>query len=29
MRCKICGQGGVDGAIDQYGDFICVEGCGK
>lgn len=25
MRCKICGQSGVDGAYDQYGDFVCVD----
>lgn len=25
MRCKLCGQGNVDGAIDQFGDFVCVD----
>jgi len=25
MRCKICGQSGVDGAYDQYGDFVCID----
>jgi hypothetical protein len=24
-KCILCGQRNVDGAIDQYGDFICVD----
>ncbi len=25
MRCQLCGQGSVDGAVDQIGDFVCVD----
>ncbi|MCL6615833.1 MAG: hypothetical protein K6T39_01690 [Anoxybacillus ayderensis] len=25
MRCVICGQGYVDGAIDSFGDYVCVD----
>lgn len=25
MRCVICGQGGVDGATDGGGDYVCVD----
>jgi len=25
MKCEICGQGGVDGALDQMGDYVCVD----
>jgi len=25
MGCVICGQKNVDGAIDQHGDFVCVD----
>ncbi|WP_064214564.1 hypothetical protein [Anoxybacillus flavithermus] len=25
MRCVICGQGYVDGAIDGFGDYVCVD----
>jgi len=24
-KCALCGQKNVDGAIDQFGDFICVD----
>jgi hypothetical protein len=25
MKCVLCGQKNVDGAIDQFGDFVCVD----
>lgn len=25
MKCDICGQRNIDGAIDQFGDFVCVD----
>ena len=25
LRCALCGQRNVDGAIDQFGDFVCVD----
>ena len=25
MKCAICGQRNVDGATDQFGDFVCVD----
>jgi len=25
MGCAICGQRNVDGAIDDFGDYICVD----
>jgi hypothetical protein len=25
MKCKLCGQRNVDGAFDQFGDFVCVD----
>ena len=25
MGCALCGQGSVDGAIDQFGEFVCVD----
>jgi hypothetical protein len=25
MRCAICGQGYVDGAFDDFGDYVCVD----
>jgi hypothetical protein len=25
MKCVLCGQENVDGAIDQFGDFVCVD----
>ena len=25
MKCAICGQANVDGAIDQAGEYICVD----
>lgn len=25
MGCVLCGQSYVDGAIDQMGDFVCVD----
>ncbi len=25
MKCTICGQRNVDGAIDQNGEFVCVD----
>ena len=25
MKCIMCDQRNVDGAIDQHGDFVCVD----
>ena len=25
MRCILCGQRNLDGAIDNIGDFVCVD----
>ncbi|OPY64117.1 MAG: hypothetical protein A4E56_00171 [Pelotomaculum sp. PtaU1.Bin065] len=25
MKCVLCGQKNVDGAIDHFGDFVCVD----
>ncbi len=25
MKCVLCGQKNVDGAVDQFGDFVCVD----
>jgi len=25
MACVFCGQSGYDGAIDNFGDYICVD----
>ena len=24
-KCALCGQRNVDGAIDQFGEFVCVD----
>lgn len=25
MGCAICGQSNVDGAMDNFGDYVCVD----